>query len=192
MRRFTIQTTRIVLPQRKITYVPNEVGHLADSTILCREGDSVVHVAVSVNSRPDNDNAGFLAMTVDYRSRLYAYGMIPDTVNRRERTSNNEEDIIVSRFIDRAVRPMFPKALKTEMQVTVTTHAADGVNDPTVMAVNSASMALLNSSVPWNGPVGCVRLGCIQGALKVNPTPDEMKCSTLNLLYAGTTEKAVM
>jgi polyribonucleotide nucleotidyltransferase len=174
---------------RAITYTTGKLGHLADSSVIGREGDTIVHTALCINS--SSSDANFLALTVDYRSRMYASGIIPDTINRRERT-NNEEDTIVSRFIDRAVRPMFPKGMLCELQLTVTNHALDGIHDPTVVAVNAASMALLNSGLPWNGPIGCVRVGYIDDRLVVNPAVEDMKKSWLNLLYAGNAQRPVM
>jgi polyribonucleotide nucleotidyltransferase len=178
-----------LLKGRAISYSVGKIGHLADSSLLCQEGNSVVHAALCINSH--SADADFLALTVDYRSRMYATGQIPDNAARRERP-NDEEDTIVARFVDRAMRPMFPKGMRCELQLTLTTHAADGIHDPTVAAVNASSMALLNSGLPWNGPIGCVRVGRLNGELVVNPPVADMRNSTLNLLYAGNRYRPVM
>lgn len=133
------------------------MGHLADASAICNQGGSVVHATVCSgrNNDPQND---FLPLTVDYRSRAYAFGRIPVGFNRRER-HGGEEEILVARIIDRAIRPLFPKGYVSEVQVTVTAHASDGINDPSIAAVNAASMALMLSKQPWNGPIGCVKIG---------------------------------
>lgn len=166
------------------------MGHLSEASSICSQGGSVVHATVNSawNSDP-KDN--FLPLTVDYRSRAYAFGRIPLSINRRERHGSDEE-ILVARVIDRAIRPLFPSGYVNEVQVTVTAHAADGVNDPSIAAVNATSMALMLSRQPWNGPIGCVRIGYIKGILTVDPTIEEMKTSSLDLVYAGNSSRPLM
>lgn len=166
------------------------MGHLSESSAIGVAGGSIVHA--SVNSKPP-EQAGedFLPLTVDYRARYSAFGKLPDNLMKKERHGSNEETL-VSRFIDRAIRPLFPKGYVNEVQVIVTNHSADGVHDPTVLGVNAASLAVLASRQPWSGPVGCVRVGIVDGKLKVNPTVPEMQNSSLDLLYAGTAHRAVM
>lgn len=166
------------------------LGHLSESSIICKQGGSVLHAVVN-SARSSEATEAFLPLTVDYRSRHYAYGKIPATSGRRERHGGDDE-ILVARCIDRAVRPLFPKGYVNEVQLLVTAHAADGVHDPTIAAVNAASFALLKSKQPWYGPIGCVRVGLIDGELKVDPTLAEMERSTLDLVYAGTAGRALM
>ena len=166
------------------------LGHLADSSVIARHGDSVVHVAIT-SKRADDPKDAFLPLTVEYRDRTYAHGRIPHSINRREGKSSDEE-ILISRVVDRAIRPLFPKGYVDELQVTLTTHAVDGVNDPTILSVNAASCALLLSNQPWNGPLGCVRIGLVGGMLKVNPTLAELEQSQLDLVYAGTSKRPLM
>ena len=166
------------------------LANLTEGSAVCSQGGSVVHATVA-SARAEDPQGDFLPLTVEYRSRSYAFGRIPDYKNRRERHGNDEE-ILVSRMIDRAVRPLFPSGFVDELQVTVTTHAADGLNDPTVAAVNAASLALLRSRCPWSGPVGCVRVGLINDQLHVNPNLEDMKNSTLDLVYAATKNRPVM
>lgn len=211
------------------------LGYLASGNALVRQGDSVIHAVVTTKSplsgaeyegitRDENevlvgaDLQNFLPLTVDYRYRSYASGLIPQLRNRRER-NNNEECVLVSRLIDRAVRPLFPKGYVDEVQVLATTHAADGKYDPTIMSVNAASLALMRSNCPWAGPIGCVRVGLIPSseerggaegglykipnkavknseyssyAIVVNPTNEQRKVSVLDLVYAGTSDSALM
>lgn len=166
------------------------IGDLADSSILARQGGTVVHAVVTSerNASPEGD---FLPLTVDFRSRSYAVGKLPASANKRER-ANSDDEILAARIVDRAIRPLFPKGFVDTVQVLVTSHSADSVHDPVVVGVNAASAALSVSSQPWNGPVGCVRIGLIGGELVTNPSVSEMGKSSLDLLYAGTAERTLM
>lgn len=174
----------------RLTLASGIFGHLSESSVICNVGGSVVHAALNA-ARAQNPSEAFLPLTVDYRARQYAFGLIPGSRQRRE-AHGSADEILVSRFIDRAVRPLFPKGYVNEVQLTLTNHAADGIYDPTVAAVNAASLALMHSKQPWNGPIGCVRIGCIDGVLKVDPTLKEMETSTLDFLYAGTESRTLM
>ena len=168
----------------------SNLGHLANSSVICSQEDTVVHAAVSIK-RVYSADQDFMPMTVDYRDRMYARGLIPSERGTRERHGSNEETL-VGRMIDRAMRPLFPPGYVDDLQVLVTCHAADGNVDPTVLGMNAASCALLLSNAPWRGPVGCVRIGRLNGTLVVNPSVAEMKESTLDMVYAGTTLRPVM
>ncbi|RYH20070.1 hypothetical protein EON65_24705 [archaeon] len=167
------------------------MGHLSESSVLGKAGNTMVHVALNSKTPDAEPKEDFLPLTVDYRSRSYAFGILPPLPKRRERHGDDEE-ILAARVIDRAIRPLFPKGYTDEVQLTVTAHAIDNINDPTILAVNAASAALYNSKQPWNGPIGCVRIGYIDGNLTVNPPLADMKRSTLDLLYAGTSERTLM
>ena len=173
----------------RINYSVGNIGHLAKSSVMSTIGGTVLHAVVACAA--SSAEGGGLPLTTEYRSRQYAFGAIPENAARRER-HGSEEETLVSRFIDRAIRPCFPEGYVSEIQVTVTNHAGDGIHDPTTDSVNAASAALLLSGLPWYGPVGCVRVGCIDGILVVNPTVSDMTRSTLNLLYAGNADRPVM
>lgn len=166
------------------------LGHLAESSVICTAGGSVVHVAIA-SARPEAASEDFLPLTVDYKYRQYAQGELPKTVNRREK-GNSDEEILVSRVIDRAIRPLFPSGYVNDLQITVTTHSVDSAFDVVSMALNATSVALLRSQQPWNGPLGCVRVGCVDGTFVVNPTQQQMESSTLDLIYAGTEHRTLM
>jgi polyribonucleotide nucleotidyltransferase len=172
-----------------------KMGHLSESSVIAQAGGSVVHVAVNSSNKPNDELSAaddFLPLTVDYRARYSAFGRISDERRRKEK-HGSEEEILVGRFVDRAVRALFPKqGYVQEVQILVTNHAADGVHDPTVLAVNAASLALLRSQQPWFGPIGCVRVGIVNNMLRVNPSVSEMEHSPLDLLYAGTATRTVM
>eukprot|EP00598_Pedospumella_elongata_P008934 CAMPEP_0184985228 /NCGR_PEP_ID=MMETSP1098-20130426/14003_1 /TAXON_ID=89044 /ORGANISM="Spumella elongata, Strain CCAP 955/1" /LENGTH=1061 /DNA_ID=CAMNT_0027509305 /DNA_START=44 /DNA_END=3229 /DNA_ORIENTATION=+ len=173
-----------------LTFSTGLIGHLSESSVMCSAGGSVVHAVVN-SARAENPESAFLPLTVDYRSRQYAFGQFPATLSRREKHGSDDE-ILVSRCIDRAVRPLFPKGYVDEVQLLVTAHAADGVHDPTIAAVNAASFALMCSEQPWYGPIGCVRIGLIDGELRVDPSVADMERSTLDFVYAGTEGRALM
>lgn len=185
-----LASTSVQSKDGRITLSTGIFGHLSESSVICNVGGSVVHAALNA-ARSNDPNEPFLPLTVDYRARQYAFGVIPGSRQRREAHGSSDE-ILVSRFIDRAVRPLFPKGYVNEVQLTVTNHAADGIHDPTVAAVNAASLALMHSKQPWQGPIGCVRIGCIDGQLKIDPTLKEMETSTLDFLYAGTSTRTLM
>lgn len=169
----------------------DKMGHLSESSILASAGGSVVHVAVN-SQAPAETKEDFLPLTVDYRARMSAFGLIPEGSRRREKSPGSDDEILVARFIDRAIRPLFPSGYVEEVQVTVTNHSTDGVHDPTVLALNATSMALLRSKQPWFGPVGCVRVGLVDNKLVVNPPVQSGKDSKFDLLYAGTIDRTLM
>ena len=167
------------------------IGHMTASSVIGSQKETVVHAAISTKKKYTAEG-GFLPLTVDYRDRLYARGVSPARLVILREKHNSDVEILVGRMIDRAIRPLFQTGYLDELQVLVTSHSADGKVDPTVLGMNTASCALLLSGVPWNGPIGCVRVGKIDGEFKVNPTVEEMKLSSLDLVYAGTAEKPVM
>ncbi|TSN95647.1 Polyribonucleotide nucleotidyltransferase 1, mitochondrial [Bagarius yarrelli] len=134
---------------------------------------------------------GCSVVQVDYRQKAAAAGRIPTNYLRRE-LGTSETEILTSRLIDRSIRPLFPAGYFYDTQVLCNILAADGVNDPDVLAINGASAALAVSDIPWNGPVGAVRIGLIDGGFVVNPTRKEMGSSMLNLVIAGAPSSQVV
>ena len=133
----------------------------------------------------------FFPLTVDYREYTYAGGRIPGGFIKREGRPS-EREILTSRMIDRPVRPLFPDGFKCETQVIAFVLSADTENDPDVLGINGASAALTISDIPFNGPIGAVRVGLVNGAFVVNPTYNEMRDSLLNIMVVGTAEGIVM
>ncbi|GMF41925.1 unnamed protein product [Phytophthora fragariaefolia] len=180
------------------SYAVGKLAKLADGAVLASCGRTVLLTTVVSGDRNGNPSAGsgsavrdFLPLTVDFRVKSYAVGLIPDNQKRREFTGNDEE-VLQSRVVDRAIRPLFPRDYCEDTQVLATVQSYDPNNDPLVVAVNSASAALTMSDIPWNGPVGCVRVVEVDGQLVVNPTSPQREAATLDVLYAGTAERAVM
>ena len=133
----------------------------------------------------------FFPLTVNYQEKAFAAGRIPGGYFKREGRPS-ERETLVSRLIDRPIRPLFPDGYRNDTQVIVTVLSHDLENDPDILAMVAASAALTLSGVPFMGPIGAARVGHINGALKVNPTIDEMKTSVLDLVVAGTGDAVLM
>ncbi|MGH9399804.1 MAG: polyribonucleotide nucleotidyltransferase [Thermoanaerobaculia bacterium] len=170
-----------------------EIGKLAkqaDGSAVVRFGDTVV-LATAVFAKEPKENADFFPLTVDYRENTYAAGRIPGGWFKREGRPT-EKEILTSRLIDRPMRPLFPKGFSHETQLIIFVLSADGQNDPDILAVNGASVALTCSLIPFYTPVGAVRVGRINGAFLVNPTNAERDKSDIDLIVAGTEDAVVM
>jgi len=162
----------------------------ASGSVVVRYGDTIVLVAVvsSAEERP----ADFLPLTVEYQEKGYAAGRIPGNYFRREIGRPSEKETLTSRLIDRPIRPLFPKEYRYETQIIATVLSMDQENDPDILAMIGASAALEISDVPFSGPIACVRVGRINGQLKINPTVDEYEISDINIIVAGSKTGVVM
>jgi polyribonucleotide nucleotidyltransferase len=167
------------------------IGGFSLGNSVCRYGGTVVHTTVNVQNIDGDINDTGMPLTVDYRYRSYSAGLMSMNKNRRDR-HGNEDEIIASRIIDRSVRPLFAKGFLKEIQIISTAHTVDEIHDPIIASVNSTSMALMQSGLPWAGPIGCVRVGLIDDALVVNPSLKDMERSTLDLVYSGTADRVLM
>ena len=156
-------------------------------TISMGETSLFVSATAAATLRPGQD---FFPLTVDYREKFTAAGVSGGYFKREGRPS--EKEILTSRLCDRPLRPLFPKGFLNEVQVIGYLLSTDLVNEADVLMVNGASAALLISDVPWDGPVGCVRLGEIDGEFVVNPTNEQMYDSTLDLIYVGSEKEMMM
>ena len=162
----------------------------ASGSVVVKYGDSTVLVtAVSSN---DERNVGFLPLSVEYQEKIYAAGRIPGNYFRREIGRPSEKETLTARLIDRPIRPLFPKYYNFETQVIATVLAMDQENDADVMAMVGASAALTVSDIPFAGPIACVRVGRIQGELKINPTIAECAEADINIIVAGSKTGVVM
>src|SRR5258706_10054205 len=162
----------------------------ADGSAVVRYGDTVV-LATAVFQKEPKENADFFPLTVDYRENPYAAGRIPGGWFKREGRPT-EKEILTSRLIDRPFRPLFPKGFNHETQIIAFVLSADGQNDPDVLAMNAASVALVCSRVPFYSPVGAVRVGRLDGAFVLNPTNSQREKSDIDLIVAGTDNAVVM
>src|SRR6266540_7410058 len=170
-----------------------EIGKLAkqaDGAAVVRYGETVV-LATAVFAKEPKENADFFPLTVDYRENTYAAGRIPGGWFKREGRPTAKE-ILTSRLIDRPMRPLFPKGFFHETQIIAFVLSADGQNDPDVLALNAASVALTCSLVPFYSPIGAVRVGRLDGQLVLNPSNADREKSELDLIVAGTEDAVVM
>ncbi len=172
-----------------VTLETGEIARQASGACLARMGDTVV-LATVVAKREADPGKDFFPMTVDYQERTYAAGRIPHGFFRREgRPSENE--ILISRLIDRPVRPLFPEGFTNEVQIIVTVMSHHPDVDADIISLLASSAALMLSGAPFNGPVGAARVGYRDGQYLLNPSPKEVESSMLDLVVAGT-DKAVL
>ena len=166
------------------------IAKLANGAVTLTLGETVLHVSAcaATSRRPGQD---FFPLTVDFREKFAAAGKFPGGYFKREGRPS-EREILTSRLCDRPLRPLFPKGFMNEVQVIGLLLACDKINDPDVLMVNGASAALMVSDIPWGGPVGCVRVGQIDGEFVVNPTFDQRYDSDLDLIYVGSETEMLM
>ncbi len=162
----------------------------AGGAVTVRYGDTVL-LATATMSKDVRTGMNFFPLTVEFEERLYAAGRIPGSFFRRE-GKPSEQAILVSRLVDRPLRPLFPKGMRNETQVIVTALATDGQNLMDPLAIIAASAALAISDIPWSGPIAATTVGFVDGEFVVNPTADQMLHSGLNLVAAGTSDNILM
>ncbi|MEO7674357.1 MAG: polyribonucleotide nucleotidyltransferase [Pyrinomonadaceae bacterium] len=166
------------------------VAKQADGSVVIRYGDTMLLVT-AVSARTAKEGLDFFPLTVEYRESSYSAGRIPGNYFRREGRPS-EKEVLTCRLIDRPVRPLFADGYRFETQIVGSVISADSDNDPDVIAITGASMALYLSDIPFENPIAGVRIGLIDGKYLVNPTYDERRESQLNLIVAGTEEAVVM
>jgi len=174
---------------RELTLEMGKIARQANGAVVARYGDTVVLVAACMDTKPNEKD--FLPLTVDYREYTYSAGKIPGGFFKREGRPS-EREILVSRMIDRPLRPLFPESWRNETQVMALVLSADSENDPDVIAITGASAACYASDLPFEHPVAAVRVGLVNGQLVANPTVADQKISLLNIVVVGTEEAIVM
>ena len=167
-----------------------ELAAQASSAVTVRSGDTVVLVTACIAEEP-RESVTFVPLTVDYEERLYAAGKIPGGFFRREGRPG-QQAILSCRLTDRLLRPLFPKGLKNEVQIITTVLSVDQENSPDVMASVGASAVLTLSEIPFDGPVGTVRVGYVNEKLVLNPTYGQLQESLIDIVVASTKEAVVM
>ncbi|MFC1615132.1 polyribonucleotide nucleotidyltransferase [Patescibacteria group bacterium] len=155
----------------------------ANSSVIMRYGDTTV-LATAVMSPHKREGQDWFPLTVDYEEKFYAAGEILGSRYMRREGRPSEEAILSGRVVDRTIRPLFNQAMRNDVQVTITVLSL-GKYDPDVLAVNAASIALATSDIPWSGPVSCVRVNDVDGALKINSTYEERKGAPLAMIVSG-------
>ncbi|MDD6261036.1 MAG: polyribonucleotide nucleotidyltransferase, partial [Clostridiales bacterium] len=197
---YEIKSTTMQFPNRKLfnyTFAGRplsvEVGKmagLANGSCLVRYGDTAVLCCATASEKP-RDGIDFLPLSVDYEERMYAAGKIPGGYLKRE-GKPSEKAILTARVIDRPIRPLFPKDLRNDVALTLTVMSVDQDCSPEITAMLGASIALSISDIPWNGPIGGVFMGLVDGELVVNPTEAQRAKSDLDLTVAASMGKVVM
>ncbi len=175
---------------RELVIESGKYAKQAGGSVTVRLGDTVVLVAACISDKP-REGLDFFPLMVDYRERTYAAGRIPGGWFKREGRQQDKE-VIASRLIDRSIRPFFPEGLRNDVQVEVLVLSADRENDPDILALIGASLALRISSIPFEHTIGAVRLGKVGDELIVNPTFQQLENSSLNLVAAGIKDSIVM
>ncbi len=175
---------------KQLTFETGRMAKQASGAALVTQGDNVV-LATAVASPDPKEGIDFFPLTVDYREYAYAGGRIPGGFIKREGRPS-EREVLTSRQIDRPVRPLFPENFRNETQVIALVFSADKENDPDVVGINAASAALALSDIPFNGPVGAVRVGHLNGEFVINPSYTERRESPINITVVGTKEGIVM
>ncbi len=173
-----------------ITLETGAIGRQADSAVMASMDDTTVFATVVCNRREEVAGRDFFPLTVNYQERSYAAGKIPVSFFRREGRAT-EGETLISRLIDRPLRPLFPDAFVNEVQVVVTVMSANPEIPTDIISIIASSAALASSGLPWNGPLGAARVGYINGEYVLNPLTSEIRQSDLDLVVAGS-EKAVV
>ncbi|MEK7717295.1 MAG: polyribonucleotide nucleotidyltransferase, partial [Pseudomonadota bacterium] len=175
---------------RKLVLETGKIARQADGAVLATYGETKVlcTVVAEKSMRPGID---FFPLTVNYQEKAFAAGKIPGGFFKREGRPN-ENEVLVSRLIDRPIRPLFAKGFRNETQVITTVLSHDLENDPDIVAMIGASAALTLSGLPFLGPIGGARVGYINGEYVLNPQIDELSTSKLDLIVAGTVEGVLM
>ena len=175
---------------KHLTFETGRIAKQASGSVFVSYGDLRV-LATAVAAPDPKEGIDFFPLTVDYREYTYAGGRIPGGFIKREGRPS-EKEILTSRQIDRPIRPLFPETFRNETQVIAFVLSADKENDPDVLGINGASVALSLSDIPFNGPVGAVRVGRIDGQFVINPTYSERAQSDMNIMVVGTKDGIVM
>ncbi|MBQ3146094.1 MAG: polyribonucleotide nucleotidyltransferase [Clostridia bacterium] len=184
------KTYSMELAGRTLTVETGKLAELANANVLVRYGETVVMVNVTASKEP-KEGIDFFPLSVDYEEKMYSVGKIPGGFTRREGKAADKA-ILVSRAIDRPIRPLFPKDFRNDVVVVATVLSVEPDNSPEVCAMIGASAALSISDIPFGGPTASVKVGYVDGKFIINPTLEEKAKSELDLLVAGTVDKIAM
>lgn len=179
-----------LLGDAEVTFSTGKLAEQAGGAVTVRLGDCLLLATATMSKNP-REGLDFFPLSCDFEEKMYAAGRIPGGFFRRE-GKPTDEAVLISRLIDRPLRPLFPDGMRNDVQVIVTTLSSDDIYYLDIIAVNAASAALHISDIPWNGPIGAVRVAYIDGEFVANPTIEQMENSTLNLRMAGTENAIIM
>ena len=178
------------LAGRPLTLEVGKLAELANAAVMVGYGDTRVLVCATASARP-RDGIDFFPLSVDFEEKLYSVGRIPGSFNRREGRPG-EKGILTSRVIDRPIRPLFPYDFRNDVSIMATVMSVDHDCSPEIAALIGTSAALAISDIPWNGPVGALKVGLVDGKLVLNPTSEQRKVSDLDVTVVSTGKKVVM
>jgi polyribonucleotide nucleotidyltransferase len=187
---FKIDVEELEWAGKPLRIETGRMARQADGAVLVTYGETTV-LATAVAARSEKPGIDFFPLTVNYQEKTYAAGKIPGGYFKREGRPT-EKETLVSRLIDRPIRPLFPEGFRNETQVIATVLSYDLENDSDIVSLIASSAALTLSGIPFMGPVGGARVGVIEGAFVLNPTQEQMKTSDLDLVVAGTTDAVLM
>ena len=179
-----------VFAGRELTVETGKTCELSNGSCWVRYGETVVMANVTASVKP-REGVDFFPLSVDYEERLYSVGKIPGSFMKRE-GKPTEKAILTSRVVDRPIRPLFPKDMRNDVSVVMTVLAVDPDNSPEIAGMIATSIAISISDIPWNGPIGGISVGLVDGELVLNPTLEQRAKNDLNLTVAATAEKVVM
>jgi len=175
---------------RELTVETGKTCELSNGSCWVKYGETVVMANVTASVKP-REGIDFFPLSVDYEERLYSVGRIPGSFMKRE-GKPSEKAILTSRVVDRPIRPLFPKDMRNDVSVVMTVLAVDPDNSPEIVGMIATSVAISISDIPWNGPIGGISVGLVDGEIVLNPTLEQRARNDLNLTVAGTMEKVVM
>ena len=178
------------LAGRPLTLEVGKLAELANAAVMVTYGETSVLCCVTASARP-RDGIDFFPLSVDFEEKLYSVGRIPGSFNRREGRPG-EKGILTARVIDRPIRPLFPYDFRNDVSIMATVMSVDHDCSPEIAALIGTSAALAISDIPWNGPVGAVKMGLVDGELVINPTSEQRKVSDLDVTVVSTGKKVVM
>src|SRR6201995_6037916 len=187
---FDIQKVKLNLSGRRLVLETGRIARQADGAVYATWGETTV-LATVVAAKTAKPGQDFFPLTVHYQEKTFAAGRIPGGYLKREGRMSDRETL-TSRLIDRPIRPLFPDDFRCDTQVIATVFSYDLETDSDILAMIASSAALTLSGVPFMGPIGAARVGVIKGEVRVNPSVEEMKDSTLDLVVAGTADAVLM
>src|SRR5438874_2364829 len=185
-----VERKEIQVGDASISFEYGKLGKQANGAVTARAGDTIVFAAATMSQGP-RAGIDFFPLTCDYEERMYSVGKIPGGFYKREGRPS-ERAILTSRLIDRPLRPLFPDGMRNDVQVVAMPVSVDLNDAPDILAINAASAALTLSDIPWEGPVGAVRVGLADGEFVLNPTRTQITEGDLDLVVAGTRDAIIM
>ena len=185
-----VHTASVEIAGRTLSLETGRYAEQAQGAVVVRYGDTMVLVTAGGN-RQARENQDFFPLSVDYEEKMYAAGKIPGGFIKREGRPT-ENAILSARLTDRPIRPLFPKGYRADVQIITSVLSADQENDPALLSIIGASAALMISPIPFDGPVGAVRVGMFDGEIVINPSLQDLDDSDLDMIVAGTSDAIMM